>query len=257
MLNQSSAWLRHEIQGLLDERVAEKEDENFWREPLLAVAAADDPLFGEFRRVVSPDHAMPEEILPGARAVVVFFLPFQRWVGRENDAAGEYAARGWATAYVATNQLIRDINIRLKQRIEELGHRAGITPATHNFDEEQLISRWSHKHLGYVAGLGTFGLNHLLITEAGCCGRLGSFVTDLPLAPTPRPTVEYCLAKAGGECSACVSKCSYDALFESRYDRHQCYRQCLVNDRYHSDLPLVDVCGKCACEVPCSYRAPS
>lgn len=257
MLDQPLDWLRCEVQRVLSERVGEQGSENYWREPLLAVASAADPLFREFRRVVHPEHAMPEEILPGARAVVVFFLPFQQWVGRENDQAGVHAARSWAASYVATNQLIHDINTHLKRRIEELDYRSGITPATHNFDEQQLISRWSHKHLAYVAGLGTFGLHHLLITAAGCCGRLGSFVTNMPLPATPRPTAEFCLAKAGGECSACVSKCSYEALLENRYDRHRCYEQCLVNDRYYSDMPLVDVCGKCACEVPCSYRVPS
>lgn len=29
-----------------------------------------------------------------------------------------------------------------------------------------------------------------------------------------------------------------------------------ANDAHFSDLPLVDVCGKCACEVPCSHKIP-
>jgi hypothetical protein len=46
------------------------------------------------------------------------------------------------------------------------------------------------------------------------------------------------------------------ALFETRFDRQACYRQCLANDAHYSDLPLVDVCGKCASQVPCSHEIP-
>lgn len=257
MRSDSIVWLREEIAEVMTEGVARKQSEDYWREPLVAVASATDPLLGELRRVATPDHAMPEEILPGAQAVVVYFLPFQRWLGRENDQAGHYAARSWAVSYVATNQLIHDINTHLQERLEAEGYQAGITPATHNFDEKKLISRWSHRHLAYVAGLGTFGRHNLLITAAGCCGRVGSLVTTMPLPPTPRPAAEYCLDKEGNDCSACVSKCAYGALSETGFDRHRCYAQLLVNDRRYDDLPLVDVCGKCSCEVPCSYTIPT
>lgn len=257
MMVEPLAWFRDEIAQVVNLWVEEERSANYWREPLVAVASANDPLLGELRRVVNPEHAMPEEILPGARAVVVYFLPFQRWLARENDQAGQYAARSWAVSYLATNQLIHDINTHLQGHLEAEGYQAGITPATHNFDEEKLISRWSHRHLAYIAGLGTFGLHNLLITAAGCCGRVGSFVTSMPLVATPRPATEFCLAKVGNECSACVSKCTYEALSETGFDRRRCYAQLLVNDRYYDDLPLVDVCGKCDCEVPCSYGIPS
>jgi epoxyqueuosine reductase len=249
--------LREEIRSVIGKWVAGKRTVNYWREPLVAIAAAADPLFRELRRVVDPSHALPEDILPGARSVVVFFLPFQDWLGKENDQSGSHAARSWAESYVVTNQLIQAINVHLSERLEEAGHASAITPATHNFDEEKLISQWSHKHLAYIAGLGTFGCHHLLITAAGCSGRLGSLVTSMPLPPTARPAAEWCLAKAGRDCLACVSKCSYEALFENQYDRHRCYEQCLINKRYFRDLPLADVCGKCACEVPCSFGIPT
>lgn len=257
IMGKSVAWLHEEIAKFMNQWVGRGQSEDYWRGPLVAVASATDSLFADLRRVVALDHAMPEEILPGARSVVVYFLPFQRRLARENDQAGFYAARSWAVAYVAANQLIHDINTHLRGCLEAAGFQAGITPATHNFDEEKLISRWSHRHLAYIAGLGTFGRHNLLITAAGCCGRVGSLVTTMPLPPTPRPTAEYCLDKTGNECSACVSKCAYGALSETGFDRHRCYAQLLDNDRRYDDLPLVDVCGKCGCEVPCSYTIPT
>jgi epoxyqueuosine reductase QueG len=249
-------WLGEEANQVIGEWGRETGREDLWHEPLLAVAAADDPLFSRLGSVVAPDHAMPRDLLAGARSVLVFFIPFTERLARENDGEREFAARSWAEAYVVTNRLIQTMSERLKTSIEERGFDAAITPATHNFDEERLVSGWSHKHIGFIAGLGTFGRHHWLITRAGCCGRLGSLVTSLPMAPTPRPGIEYCLLKAGGKCGACYRKCRYQALFPHRFDRQACYRQCLVNDAHYAELPLVDVCGKCGCMVPCSHGIP-
>lgn len=158
--------------------------------------------------------------------------------------------------YVDTNQVIAQICEHLKEVLAQAGHQSAVTPATHNFDEEKLISRWSHKHLGYIAGLGTFGHHHQLITRSGCVGRLGSLVTSAPLPATPRPNTEWCLAKTGRECLACVARCRFGALKKDGFDRHKCYAQCLATNKHFDDLPLVDVCGKCACEVPCSHAVP-
>ncbi|MCK8600461.1 epoxyqueuosine reductase [Desulfoferrobacter suflitae] len=249
-------WLSALIEEFILDWKRSQGADDYWRPPLVGVASANDPLLAELRRVVDPDHAMPAEILPGAESVIVFFLPFQRWLGEQNDGHGTLASQSWAESYITTNLLIGAINEHLKARLKDRGHLAAVTPATHNFDEAKLVSRWSHKHLAYLAGLGTFGHNHLLITSSGCCGRLGSLVTTMPLAATVRPEAEWCLQKAGYDCLACVPKCKYGALHETRFSRQACYRQCLRNNAHYSHLPLVDVCGKCACEVPCSYQIP-
>jgi epoxyqueuosine reductase QueG len=252
-------WIAEEIERVMDQWIAEGRSADYWRRPVLVgIASAEDPLFNELPRVAAPDHAFPGDLLADARSVVVFFLPFQKDVVHSNkrEPSG-YASRTWAEAYVATNSLIGRICDHLQDRLAVHGHRCAVTPATHNFDEERLVSRWSHKHLAYIAGLGTFGVHHQLITRAGCCGRLGSFVTSAQLPPSRRPDAEFCLVKAGKECGKCVSRCVYGALREDGFDRHLCYARLLENDRHYADLPLVDVCGKCAADVPCSYAAPS
>jgi epoxyqueuosine reductase QueG len=249
-------WLQHIALNALDQWRT-KDSRDFWRDPLVRVAAADDPLFARLRSVVDSHHAMPTDLLPQARSVVVFFIPFRRELGQANHRNGWFAARSWAEAYVSTNQLIQAISGQLKTNFEQLGYPAVTTPPTHNFDSEKLVSRWSHKHLGYIAGLGTFGHHHLLITSAGACGRLGSLVSSAPLPTTSARTEEWCLVKAGRKCHACVAHCVYGALDKTRFDRHGCYRQCLQNNAFYADLPLTDVCGKCGCEVPCSYQAPA
>ena len=250
-------WLKGEILDAMKAWKDEHGENNYWREPLVAVASADDPLFEKLKEVVDPEHAVPRDLLPEARSVIVFFLPFQPWVGKKNDKAEPFAARSWAESYVTTNKLIASINDCLRIRLKELGREACVTPATHNFDREKLVSHWSHKHLAYIARLGTFGHNSLLITDAGCCGRLGSLVTDMALPPTERPGKEHCLTKAGKRCLVCVKKCKYGALHETHFDRYACYKQCMRNESHYTDLPLVDVCGKCGCGLPCSHRIPS
>jgi epoxyqueuosine reductase len=59
---------------------------------------------------------------------------------------------------------------------------------------------WSHKSAVYAAGLGTFGVNQMLITQAGCAGRIGSLLISDEIPPTPRPKEEFCRHKKGEKC---------------------------------------------------------
>ncbi|HOJ14419.1 MAG TPA: hypothetical protein PLT69_08015 [Deltaproteobacteria bacterium] len=144
-----------------------------WREPLAASASVDDPLVGSLKEWVHPGHLMPWELLPGARGIVAFFIPFSEQVSMGN-AQGRFQSASWARASRETNALIDEVGERLCGMLRSRGHEAVFVPATHDFDEETLTSRWSHRHVAFTAGLGTLGLNGMLITERGCCGRLGS-----------------------------------------------------------------------------------
>lgn len=227
-----------------------------WKRPLVGFAAVGDPLFIRLREVVSPSHALPQELLATGKTVISYFLPFNNNVQEANAEEEFYPARAWAVAYIETNRLIRELGNHLKNFFERAGYRTISTPPTHNYDQARLISDWSHRHVAYIAGLGRFGLHRWLITEKGCCGRLGSLVTEAFFTPTPRPKHEFCLPLAGYKCSACLEKCIYGALFLESFDRGACNRHLLKNDAYFSDLETSDVCGKCGCGLPCSTRNP-
>ena len=104
--------------------------------------------------------------------------------------------------------------------------------------------------------MGTFGINNMLITEAGCCGRVGTLVTDIKLEADDRLKAENCLYKEKGTCGICVDKCQFNALTFSGYDRRKCYGICMENEEYHDDMGLTDICGKCLVGLPCSYKNP-
>jgi len=227
-----------------------------WKKPLVGFASANDSLFLKLKEIVSPNHALPQDLLPTCKTVVVYFIPFEDIIEESNAKEELFPSLSWAVAYIETNRLIKDLGEHLKKFLERAGYQTVSTPATHNYDQKNLISDWSHRHVAYIAGLGRLGLNRWLITQNGCCGRLGSLVTEVFITPTPRPPKEFCLHFAGYKCIACIDKCRYDALFLNRFDRHACNQQLLKNDVYFSELETSDVCGKCGCGLPCSTTNP-
>jgi epoxyqueuosine reductase len=226
-----------------------------YRQPLVGFAAADDERFAELRRVAEPSHLLPADLLPGARSVVSFFLPFAPWVVEANARHRTKVAREWAVAYVETNALIGRITAHLVEALASQGVRAAAEPATHNFDTVSLVSRWSHKSVAVIAGLGSFGLHQMVITDAGCAGRFGSLVLDAPLPVAPHPPRERCLYFYDGSCLECVQRCPAGALdADEPLDKQACYRRLLEVAAGYEDLGLADVCGQCAIG-PCSLES--
>ena len=247
--------ISQEIELFVRNRVQNNLTRTKWESPLVAFADAKDPLFEKMKEAVRPSHATPEDLLKNAQTVIAYYLPFEEGIPRSN-VQNYNASREWAVAYVETNQLIIDLNDHLSDVLKKNGFSTKVLPPTHNFDTEQLMADWSHKHIAYIAGLGKFGLHHLLITEKGCCGRFGSVVTDAVIESTSRPEGEFCLGLYNDSCKVCIKKCPNGALTEESYDRHKCYELLLENADIYEEEGLADVCGKCTSVVPCSFINP-
>ena len=84
-----------------------------YREPLVRWARADNPLFGELHARVHADLLLPQQMLPGARSVVAFFLPFDKDIVRANAIEADQVATAWAQAYIETNKLLKHITDKL------------------------------------------------------------------------------------------------------------------------------------------------
>ncbi|MDJ0783143.1 MAG: hypothetical protein QNJ22_14295 [Desulfosarcinaceae bacterium] len=234
-------------------------DPAIWRPPLVAAARADER-FDILPRIAADDHALPRDLLPSARCVIVFFIPFHKSLARENHT-GDTPCRNWGLAYESTNRLINALSGHLKQFLAQRGHATELTPATHNFDPQRLMARWSHKHLGHIADLGRFGVNAQFITPAGCAGRMGSLVTAADLGDHPLVTdAELCLHKRGKSCLVCVNRCPVAAVSEAGIDRQRCWTRLNHNLQDTAALAGLDshthVCGKCQVLVPCSLKIP-
>ena len=225
------------------------------RSPLVGFAVVSDPRFAALQDLVDPTHLLPEELLPGARGVVSFFLPFECGVVIANLAHREKVATEWARAYVETNALINGITARMIDLLAGYGVRAATVPATHNFDPVTLVSRWSHKSVAVIAGLGSFGLHHQIITDAGCAGRFGSLVLDADLPITQAEPVERCLYYHDGSCMECIHACPVAALNEDgTIDKQRCWLRVLEVAQEFDYMGSADVCGKCSLG-PCALES--
>ena len=238
--------IRAQIVSLIKNEVLESGHDEYFREPLVGFAAADDPLFSRLKEIVGPQHIHPVDLLPEAKTVVSFFIPFSSHVVSSNRKSAEVAPE-WAKSYLEANILINKISEKVIQMLTEKGVRGATIKATHTYDEKTLISTWSHRSAAFISGLGRFGRNRILITPVGGAGRYGSVIISEEIAPDLRPEEEFCLNLKEGKCLFCINNCPTKALTLEGIDRHRCHDHLLeVRNEFSSmGLPGCDACGKC------------
>lgn len=240
----------------------EKNTVTKWGNPL--VGFADVQCVKENISLIVENHGMPEDVLEDASIVIAYFVPFLKEMSDTNTVKGT-ASKEWAQAYEETNVLLGKINEHLISVLNEKGWKAAVHPEAGCFDRNKLISRWSHRHIAYFAGLGTFGINNMLITDKGCCGRYSTLITNIESEADSPMTEENCGYKRDGSCGACIIACPSGALTSDGFDRYKCYKICLDNaEKFTSfgssyaeegtDNVGSEVCGKCIAGMPCAFR---
>lgn len=245
-----------------------------WGEPLVGFADANHPDILNLPNMISPKHGVPSEVVDDASIVIAYFIPFTGELAETNRISRETASAEWALAYEETNTLLSEINSHLIKALKQMGYNAGISPKASVFDKDKLISHWSHRHFAKAAGLGTFGLNNMLITKTGCCGRYSTVVTNLDIEPDAPLDEEYCLYKKNGICKVCINNCPSGALTVNGFDRNKCYEICEKNAQIYTEFGYSyvgeyaddndpqhkhnksgsEVCGKCVVGAPCTFR---
>ena len=243
--------LKTELVRFVCDEVKNSEDRDFFREPLVRFASAADPLFLSLSEVVGKHHIQPQDLLLEARTVMAFFIPFARSIVFANQGPGPVAPE-WAEAYLKTNALINLTCEHVTAFLSEKGIEAKTVPATHTYDPETLLASWSHRSVGFIAGLGRFGINRMLITAKGCAGRYGSLVLGAGVTPDKRGDEEFCIGLRTGKCRYCLDSCPVEALKPDGFDRQKCNEQLLKNSKHFMELGLSDVCGKCVAG-PCAF----
>lgn len=249
--NAMKTVIAEELDAFIDKYCATRGIARIWQQPIVRYADARHPAFAKLKTVAFADHAMPEDFLEQPRAVVSYFLPFIRDIA-ESNVSNQATSAVWAEAYLVTNRMAADANLGIAETVRRLGHRAA-PPENIGFDPIILKSRWSQRHVAWIAGHGSFGLNNMLIGEKGCCGRYFSVITSLPVATDLPVAEEYCLYRKKGVCKVCVKRCFSGALTETGFDRTRCFAVCRENERTYKDA---EVCGKCVVGLPCTFRRP-
>ncbi len=243
--------LKQELMELVTKHTLESEKREIFRAPLIGFSSAADPLYGQLKEIVGAWHLQPKEILPEAKTVISFFLPFSTETVAQNQQH-EPTAQAWAESYVVANQLLGNISQRMIQSLASKGIPAATLPATHGYDAEKLQSAWSHRSAAYIAGLGRFGINRMLITSVGCAGRYGTVITAAEIPPDVRGDQELCLYHQNGSCLACIEACPVSALSIDGFDKFKCNERLLQNATLFADIGFCDVCGKCVVAGPCA-----
>jgi epoxyqueuosine reductase len=245
--------------------------------PFVGVALADDSWFARFKELIGPFHWTPQEALalvaPGevARSVICFCLPVVEIARKANRREKEIPSRAWAYVRTFGEEFVTRLRHGLVKRLEEAGY-AAVAPAVapqcdvQTYPQIGISSRWSERHAAFVAGLGTFGLSGGLITRHGIAHRLGSVVTNMEIAPTPRDygddAFAWCLGM-DGTCGACVRRCPVGSIGKSVADRDKgrCEEHYfgVIAQRGRAQFGWEGGygCGLCQTAVPCESFNPT
>lgn len=240
--------LSEDIVNIIKTEVKNSKESHLFREPIVGFASAKDPMYKQLSEIIGTRQLLPNEILPEAKTVIVYFIPFSiEVIGKIQGE--KVIVQEWSDNYTAGNNLLARISEILQEILTKRGMVVRTEPPTNNYDPIQLTSKWSHKSSAVIAGIGTFGLNHLLITKSGTAGRLNSLIIDSDITPTKRPDTSYCLYYKTGKCKVCVEKCPSGALSVDGFDRFRCNAY-LDGKNIHD---LQQGCGMCS-SGPCAKR---
>jgi hypothetical protein len=151
--------------------------EKIFDEPLVGFIRGDNPIFQEYKSIIGPHHFNPEEIMkwqaenngvPAPKAedlsVVSFIMPIARITKDENAAMKEWPSKRWAQmrllGEIFSQIIVREI-VTLLMSKGVLAVSPDVTPMFNKkrYPKVGWASPWSHRHMAYAAGLGTFGMH--------------------------------------------------------------------------------------------------
>lgn len=240
------------IETIVREAVEKAGRPDLFRAPLCGFSAADDPRYHALKTIIGEWHRDPAELLPEARSVISFFVPFTQTLPAAAREA-EPVSPLWGEAYVVLNNLFDAVGKELAGFLTGQGYAALPIASTHTYDPEKLQSMWSHRSAAAISGLGSFGANRLLITEKGSAGRFCTVLTSAQIAPSPSPAPERCLHHINGSCLLCVKSCPVHALKPDSFEPFVCNGRLLENADRLSAIGFCDVCGKCIANCPAAF----
>jgi epoxyqueuosine reductase len=256
-------------------------------EPIVAFANGDDPIFRDLKTIIGEFHMTPRELMER-------YVDSKRWRFSAPANLDSIGVISWALPLTQQTRLIersaphggsprynhsRWLGIRLYECLEqyiasllEILRCHAIAPTQSRFFEIKEMSggwmsaNWSERHIAYACGLGTFGLNGLMITSRGCAVYLGSVVCNRALIPTPRAANHRanCPYFRDGSCGLCIGHCTGSAISKEGRSNIACLKN-LRDEQAGKIIGLgldkglvgpAPACGRCSTGIPCEDRIP-
>ena len=247
-------------------------------EPIIGFVDGGDPIFTEYKTIISSAHMTPAEVIaaayekevsevPQKLSVISWILPFTEEVRKSNRTKTMGPSRLWSHGRYYGEVFNEELRKHVMETLEGLGYMAAAPQIQPYFKIETTDkgpqSNWSERHIAYAAGLGTFSLTDGFISEGGMAHRCGSVITDMALPATPRTATgpyDNCLYYFDGSCKACVERCPAGAITEEGHSKPKCqeYLRDLgysPRNEYKDDTSVAG-CGLCQTKVPCEYQVP-
>jgi len=168
-----------------------------------------------------PRDERPKALMNGARSVIVIGIPTQRTILATAPSAY------YTEHYRTLNSMLDHAAQRIAMELNILGYDAMFVSRDGYQGIEGLrkdpSSFFSHRHSAYLAGLGTFGMNNMLLTEKnGPRIRFTSVITTAELR-CGRPMKKQLCTK----CMRCTNECPENAVPSGAYpesitDKRKC-----------------------------------
>lgn len=211
--------------------------------PLMGVADVrrwEDPPFHPWM----PEAFYPRSIFPEARSVVVIGLPVSLPVIETTPSIW------YRELYRTVNTLLDQYTYRIAAFLTREGYPSVFVPRDGYTGIDVLLEKpvafFSHRHAAFLAGLGTFGVNNMLLTpEYGPRVRFGSVITAAELPPDPLREEDLCT-----RCMACVRMCPASALGEEGYPAGLTDKKACAENSARLEKRHLAPCGICVRVCP-------
>lgn len=276
-------WFRDFVAGFLTDEanslMGDFAGESIFKGSMVGFVKGDDPLLQDYKEIIGPFHHTPEEVMRWAAAeqgvspppasetaVVVFILPLADKIVADNERQERWCSARWAQGRLYGEVFCQKMTLSLLGSMADKGILAVAPDLMPDFRKRRYpevgwASPWSHRHLAFAAGMGSFGMNDFFISEMGSAHRCGSLVVALPLQPDRERLPHHrhnCLHHRTGGCLLCAKRCPVGATSKQGHDKDRCSRNVLSNITRNQLVNKVNIygCGLCATLTPCSQEVP-